>query len=141
MSKTLLDKAWSNYNICEILLEQMSDDDEFLNIVGYHLQQSVELAIKFVLERNGIEYPKVHDIGQLIRLAENNQVCLGKIDYIDDHADMFSTWEAKTRYVLNDLVDYKRIQKAMPEVQSFLNSIKDERGVAATPKPSKICFW
>lgn len=138
MSETLLDKAMLNYRACEILLERAGDDEGLLNMVGYHLQQAVELGIKFLLEEAGVEYPKVHDISQLIRLADAHQVCLGDIDYIDDRADTFSVWEAKTRYVIGYLADLRRIQEAMPQVNRFLASAREQERLAEYGMPEPM---
>lgn len=54
MSETLLDRAFTNYEAARVLLNNMSHDEMFLNIAGYHLQQAVELAIKFLLEMGGV---------------------------------------------------------------------------------------
>lgn len=146
MSKTLLDKARTNYHTCNILLERATDDEELLNIVGYHLQQTVELALKFLLEINGAEYPKVHDIGQLINIARNHNIALdGSDDYIEDHADMFTTWEVKTRYILNYSLNLQSIQKAMPHVGAFLDfvneQVQEQMQESALPEMTEMDLW
>lgn len=144
MSKTLLDKAKTNYHTCNIILERATDDEELLNIVGYHLQQAVELAIKYLLERNGVEYPKVHDIGQLFNLARDHNIVLDDSDdYIEDHADMFTTWEVKTRYILNYSLDLQHIQKAMPHVGAFLDFVYEQEQLqeSALPEMAEIDLW
>ena len=54
-ARTLYDKALSNYNSARILREFMGDDDEQLNIIAYHLQQALELSIKYTLELKKID--------------------------------------------------------------------------------------
>lgn len=125
MRETLLDKAFENLNVGEMILHGMKDDDIYLNYVGYHLQQAVELGIKFLLEYNGFEYKKTHDIDQLLRVCHEHDIDLGKNEYIEEHAEMFSVWEAKTRYILGYRLEMKKIQKAFPAVKSFLEFIKE----------------
>ncbi len=126
-SETLLDKAEQNLNVARQLYITLANDDEaFLNYVGYHLQQSVEMAIKYTLEMNGVNYPKVHDIDQLIQLAKQNNVDLSLGEYIDDHSEMFSLWEARTRYVLNYRLEKRKIDKALNEVTDYIEAIKLE---------------
>ncbi len=48
------------------LYRYKTDDAILLNIVGYHLQQAVELALKHCLEMEGKDYPKTHDINDLL---------------------------------------------------------------------------
>lgn len=120
---TLYDKALANYNCACILRNHMSDDEEQLNIIAYHLQQSVELALKYLLEQSGVEYPKTHDIDQLIRIGRENNVELCLTEYIEDHAEMFSLWEAKSRYVLGFLAEVKKIDDAIAGIREYFENI------------------
>jgi len=122
-SKTLFDKAVSNYNTARILRENMNDDEEQLNIIAYHLQQALEFSIKYILEINGVEYPKTHSIDQLIAIASGTKVDLFLTDYIEDHSEMFSQWEEKSRYIIGYLVEKKKIDKALPAVNEYLMNI------------------
>lgn len=122
-ASTLFDKASANFKSARLLLENASDDDEQLNFAGYHLQQAVELAIKYLLEQNGVEYPKTHDIDQLIRIANENGVDLHMSEYVEDHAEMFSAWEAKARYVLGYSIEAKKLVRALSEVDDYLTKV------------------
>lgn len=121
MSETLLDKSIQNYNVAQTLWENMGDDESFLNYIGYHLQQSVELAIKYRFEISSFDYPRTHDIDQLIRVANSQNIDLGLTEYIEDHAEMFSLWEARTRYILNYRLEYNKVEKAIEEIDKFLD--------------------
>lgn len=68
-ARTLYDKAVANLRTAQILFDHDADDEEQINAMGYHLQQAMELALKYLLEQNGVEYPKTHDIDQLIRMG------------------------------------------------------------------------
>ena len=92
MSETLLDKSISNYNVAVMIRNQMGSDEAYLNYIGYHLQQAVELNLKYQLEMSGIEYPKTHDIDQLLRIGKENGADLLVTEYIEDHSEMFSLW-------------------------------------------------
>ena len=73
--ETLLDKAKQKFNVAITLKNHLvGADDAYLNYVGYHLQQAVELALKFCLEMNGVDYPRNHDITQLIACCNANNV-------------------------------------------------------------------
>lgn len=125
--ETLFDKAKQNYKVAKIIYSTTASDDEaYLNYVGYHLQQSVEFTLKYILEMNGIEYPKSHDIEQLIRLANKNNVNLYLTEYIEEHSEMFSSWEAKTRYILNYRLEEKKINKAIEELEKYLEIVENE---------------
>lgn len=75
----------------------------------------------------GVEYSKTHDIDQLIRIGREHHANILVTDYIDDHSDMFSLWEAKARYVLGYLIEYRKIEKAVDEVGKFLSAVQKQR--------------
>lgn len=125
MSETLMDKAVHNYNVAIMIYNSMGGDESYLNYVGYHLQQSLELAMKYLLENNGIQYPKTHDIDQLIRIARKNNINFFLSEYIDDHSEMFTLWESRTRYVLNYQLELSKVEKAMKAVGEYLKSVQD----------------
>ena len=126
-NETLLDKANQNLNIANTLYETYRYDDEaYLNYVGYHLQQSVELSLKFCLEINGVEYPKTHDITQLIALINKSEVDIPLTEYIDDHSEMFSLWESRTRYILNYRLEEKKVERALTETYRSISCICEE---------------
>lgn len=126
-NETLFDKAKQNLN-CAITLynSNLIEDEAYLNYVGYHLQQAVELAIKYQIEMNGVEYSKTHDIEQLIQLAQSRNADLYVSDYIYDKAEMFSSWEAKTRYIMNYKLERKKVSTAIIEVNKYIDKLVNE---------------
>lgn len=125
MDETLLTKAFENLRVSEMILHNMGDDEVYLNYAGYHLQQAVELSMKYFLENNGLTYPKTHNIEQLILICHKNKISLEKHSYIEEHAEMFSAWESKTRYILGYQLELSKVQRAYSEVKCFLEFIKD----------------
>ena len=124
-NETLFDKAKQNLKVAESIYSTIAINDEaYLNYVGYHIQQALELSIKYMLEMNGVNYPKTHDIDQLIRLANINNVELYLNEYIDDHSEMFSLWEARTRYILNYRLEERKIERSLTETKSYLDVIE-----------------
>lgn len=121
--ETLFDKAEQNYKVAESIRKNLGNDEAYLNYVGYHLQQSVELAIKHMLEINGVEYPKIHDVTQLIALAGEQEIDWHYNEYIDEHSEMFSMWESKTRYIKNYRLELRKIDKALEEVGVYLREL------------------
>lgn len=91
-ARTLYDKAVANLRTAQILFDHDADDEEQINAMGYHLQQAMELALKYLLEQNGVEYPKTHDIDQLIRMGREAGAELYLPEYLEDHAEMLSQW-------------------------------------------------
>lgn len=122
---TLLDKAYENLSAAKILLRQNSGDDLYCNIVAYLLQQAIELSIKYQFEQEGIKYPHEHDITILLQWGRKHGISAYVTDYIEDFSDMISNWESKTRYVTNYLVELRRIQKVLPEIEKSLDMCKE----------------
>ena len=108
-----------------MIRNQMGSNEEYLNYIGYHLQQAVELNLKYQLEMSGIEYPKTHDIDQLLRIGKENGADLLVTEYIEDHSEMFSLWEARTRYVLNYHLEERKIDVALKGVKELLDKTSD----------------
>jgi len=123
---TLFDKALSNFNTARILRRFMGDDEEQLNIIAFHLQQALEFSIRYMLEMEGTEYPKTHNIEQLIRIGIKAGADLRLPEYITDHSEMFSVWEERSRYILGYLAEAEKIDRALKEVDAFLQSFHND---------------
>ena len=51
------------------LLEVLRDDDRISNrLFGFHAQQAVEKALKAWLALAGVDYPKIHDLEELLAI-------------------------------------------------------------------------
>lgn len=123
LANTYYEKALSNLKTAKIIYKMAANDDEQLNIVGYHIQQSIELAIKHILALHGIAFQKTHDLDQLIVLAKNNGVELFLPEYLKEKADVISLWETKTRYVIGFRVEQGRIEKALTELEKYFGTL------------------
>lgn len=124
--KNLLDKAITNLDCAKIIRSSIkNEDEELINLVGYHLQQAVELSIKYTLEMNGIRYPNVHRIEDLIKLAKENKVDLYLNDYIKEHDALLTSWEANSRYIIGFLIELEKIDKAIPELENYFRNLID----------------
>ncbi len=127
MTRTLFTKALENYNLAVNTYNTMGNDEVYLNYVGYNLQQALELCIKYLLEENGVEYKKTHNIDQLIRSAEENGVDLYLTDYIKEHSEMFTEWEGNARYIVDYQVAKSKIEHAIENMGSYLEEVKNHR--------------
>ena len=121
---SLLNRAIANYNAAVVLKDNLSVDELFLNQIAYDIQQAYEMAIKYLLELSGVEYPKTHDIDQLIRIANQTGVDLCISEYLDEHSEMISQWEAKSRYVMGYLVELRKIDRALIDLKEYLEKVK-----------------
>lgn len=87
--RTYLDIAKENLLLAKNIYETF-DDEVMLNYAGYHLQQAVELTLKYILFINGIDFPKGHSINQLVSVFEQNDLFDLIPEYIDDNSDMIT---------------------------------------------------
>jgi HEPN domain-containing protein len=87
----LLSKA---RNDALVLRKVAGDVDVADEIVGFHAQQTVEKALKAVLEARGVEYPATHDLARLFVLVEDSGGAPGH----RDDALALSPWAAEFRY-------------------------------------------
>lgn len=126
MSETLLDKGKQNLNVAKMIHKGMESDEIYLNYIGYHLQQAVELTIKYQLEMQGTDYRKTHDIEQLILQAKKDGAGLVLTEYVEDHSDMFTMWESKTRYIKDYHLEKSKVEKALEETEKFISVVKEK---------------
>ena len=77
-----------------VLRKIAGDGDVADEIVGFHAQQTVEKALKAVLEARGLDYPYTHDLARLFILVEDSGGAPGH----RDDALALSPWAAEFRY-------------------------------------------
>ncbi|MCQ2799983.1 MAG: HEPN domain-containing protein [Bacilli bacterium] len=128
LASTYYEKALSNFKTAKILFRMASNDEEQLNMAAYHIEQSIEFAITYILSLHGKPFQKTHDLDQLINYAESNNIDLYLPEYLKDKADVISLWETKTRYIIGFKVELNRIEKALLELENYfevLSSIEE----------------
>lgn len=121
------DIALRNFKAAKLLMFYLDGDETLLKNVAYHLQQTVELAIKHILFTHGIDEirTKTHNLSQLKRIADENGVNLYLTEYLLRMLFVITDWESKTRYVLGYYVAYEEIAEAIKEIDKYLLKLKD----------------
>ncbi len=124
----LFRSARMDFETAYMLWEKPYNDELILNNAAYHLQQAVEKVLKGALECVGVTVPNTHKITKLLEMITNNGANLIITEWLDEHSEMLSEWEAETRYNMDFLVEKRKLDKAIREVRSFLdiNGIKRE---------------
>jgi len=87
----LLSKARNDAVVLRKLAPDLEVADE---IVGFHAQQTVEKALKAVLETRGLDYPYTHDLARLFQLLDDSGGAPGG----RDDALALNPWAAEFRY-------------------------------------------
>ena len=85
------------------ILEEMQNSVRVTDrSLGFHAQQAVEKALKAWLAFAGADYPKSHDLGELLALLADQAQTIPKafleLDYLTDFAVLF-------RYTITDLAN------------------------------------
>lgn len=63
-------KEWLNRARSDLALAKARGQDIYLEDLCFHAQQAAEKAVKALLIMQGVEFPYVHDIAQLLTLLE-----------------------------------------------------------------------
>ncbi len=126
----LFKSAYMDYQAAVMLYKKPFHDEMFLNIAAYHLQQCTEKVIKGALECVGVTVPNTHRIAKLLQMVSNNGANLIVTDWIDDHAEMLSEWEAESRYNMDFVVERRKLDRAISEIGIFEKCRKELEIVA-----------
>ena len=70
-----LAKAEDDFRVVEYLL---SEDTAYLSAIGFHAQQAVEKFLKAFLVYHQVEFPKTHDIDEILDLVATIDVSLAE---------------------------------------------------------------
>jgi len=72
-SKKDLVQSWLKKASRDLITAQreLKDEEPFTDIISYHAQQAAEKYLKGYLTWKEIEFPRTHDIGDLVSLAMN----------------------------------------------------------------------
>lgn len=131
MNETLHDKAALNLRAARMLHSVKETDESMINIVGYHVQQAVELELKHLLEINGVAYPKTHNIGQLMDALDESGVYTlltsrtEILNQVNMFAGTFTEWESKTRYIKNFRLGIRQLDMGL-EIATKLLAFEDK---------------
>ncbi|MGP1471641.1 MAG: HEPN domain-containing protein [Schwartzia sp. (in: firmicutes)] len=120
--RTLYDIAKANYTSAVHLYRHKTDDEILLNIVGYHLQQTVELALKHCLEMEGKAYPKTHDISDLLAHFSD----AADWEALELLAPKITELEARTRYDKDFSANVKIIERVFAVTRQFLDWVSEQ---------------
>lgn len=124
----LFKSAYRDYQAAAALYRISEPDEMYFNIVAYHLQQCVEKVVKGALECVGVTVPNTHRITKLLQMVMHNGANITVSDWLDDHSEMLSEWEAESRYNMDFVVEKRKIDCAMSQIALFLkqNGIDDK---------------
>lgn len=92
VAKLLLQKAREDLSAAQVLTATENQAD---HVVGFHLQQTVEKALKAVLAFQAIEIPRTHDLGYLVERVSETEA---EVPAAVESSDWLTPWGVLFRY-------------------------------------------
>lgn len=120
---TLLAMAKNNLMVAREIYKIYPDDNGMINIVAYHLQQTVELSIKHFFETHGIKYSRTHDISDLCSKIPDEYYEM--FSAIDNYASKLTQMESKTRYLKSYSVAVREIKKGFELANDIVDKLTE----------------
>ena len=123
----LLRKAVVDLNSSKVILLSFEEGkiELDLEVIFFHLQQSVEKLIKAILDFNKIKFPHTHDLKNLIDILDDNNLNFIKED--TDSILLLSQYAVEGRYAVvhDDLEDTDKYIKVLDKLLEFVrNKVK-----------------
>ena len=93
------------------------------NIAAYHLQQASEKIIKYqiykVLSDTDNRKMYTHDLSKLREYADSEGIPLIVPEYIDDHLNSITDWEAGSRYDIGFSIRIDTLKKCAEVIEAW----------------------
>ncbi len=97
------------------------------NIAAYHLQQAAEKLIKYqiykVLNDTDNRRMYTHDLSKLREYADSEGISLIVPEYIDDHLNSITDWEAGSRYNIGFSIRIDTLKKCAEVIEAWEKEI------------------
>ena len=128
MSK-LLARAHVKFQNAEFDYANIGADDAFLDDCCYNLQQSIEFALKYIVEMNGENYIENHDVRAQLNKLKSLGVELPFFESVRRLAQTVNGWEAESRYnddftaLIEDVEDARVLAR---EILQYCDSLVQE---------------
>ena len=92
VARLLLSKAQADLSAANVLVATENQAD---HIIGFHLQQAIEKALKAALVSHTVEIPRTHDLGYLVEVLSQQGV---EIPPEVASSDWLTPWGVLFRY-------------------------------------------
>ena len=118
---SLLDRAKYDFKLAMLGYQHYSGDAAELDLVGYHLQQTVEKIMKYEMSQMGCKFSFVHQLDFLYQ--EMLDCGLQPPDWILNHYDFFNRCATQSRYHDSLVTTKVVIDMLVPLVRDYLEDI------------------
>jgi len=103
---------------------QKTDDELYLDIAAYHLQQGVEKLLKYQIEHYGEVYRKTHDIGLLWGDAE--ELGLNPPEWVWVNRVQLNRYQSETRYGDSIVASRREIREFLVLAEQYSEQVLNE---------------
>lgn len=117
----LLSRAKANYLMAEYIYTKVGEDDVYMDSCCYSLSQTIELALKFIVEMTGNNYAENHDIRANLNILQRASFELPFEAELRDKAKLLYEWETESRYKESFVAAYADVD----EVRALAKDILD----------------
>lgn len=128
MSK-LLRRAKARFESAKMQYSRIDEDDAFLDMCCFDLQQVLEFTLKFIVEISGSKYKVGHNL--LLQLTDIDRLGIEIPDkqFYLVNASIFNTWETQIRHFDDLTVEVSLVDSAIeriPTLITFADSLVGE---------------
>lgn len=117
----LLQRAKANFTTAKFCYGCICEDDAFLDNCCFALQQTIEMAMKFIIEANGVKYAKTHDLRAHLNQLQSLEIKIPNNDELRNMALTLNSWEAEARYFDSFIAVIKDVDLAMEYAGALLD--------------------
>lgn len=126
----LLARAKVKLEIAKNCYDNIGRDDAYLDDCCFNLQQSIEMALKYLIETSGRDYIENYDIRAQLNKLRSLDIEVPEEKDLREMASTINSWEAEARYFDDFTAVLEDVQDAMRIADSLIaNSEKKLRSV------------
>ena len=125
----LLSRAKANYLMAEYIYTRVGEDDVYMDSCCCSLSQTIELALKFIVEMTGNNYAENHDIRANLNILSRSSFELPFESELRNKAKLLYEWETESRYKESFVAAYADVD----EVRALAKDILDFAESLITP--------
>ena len=125
----LLSRAKANYLMAEYIYTRVGEDDVYMDSCCYSLSQTIELALKFIVEMTGNNYAENHDVRANLNILVRASFELPFESELRNKAKLLYEWETESRYKESFVAAYADVD----EVRALAKGILDFAESQITP--------
>ena len=122
---TLLQRAEYDFKCAELSLKHHTGDEFELDIVAYHVQQTIEKLMKWELENVGYQFSFTHEVHILYQEMLN--AGLTPPNWILTHYSVINDYATKTRYGENLVAVKSVLDIIIKETRLYLQQQQEEQ--------------